>query len=81
MQVSLKGKNDFEKVMVRDWVIWKDTLNGNRREERHPACQELGGHRKECERRKTIRWNIVCNSFYSKEMQRILWMSQPGNNW
>lgn len=81
MQVSLKGKNDFEKVMVRDWVIWKDTLNGNRTEERHPACQELGGHRKECARRKTIRWNIVCNSFYSKEMQRILWMSQPGNNW
>lgn len=80
-----KQENDFENMVVQEPPFLSDTERhpteqSNNRAEIYPAGQGLGGHRKEYQRRKTIKWNIFGNSFYSKEMQRILCMSQPGNN-
>lgn len=89
MQGSPKETKETNKRMIlkiwwyksiHSWVIRKDTLPSNNRAEIYPVCQGRGGHRKEYQRRKAINWNIFGNSFYSKEMQRILCMSQPGNN-
>lgn len=64
---------------IYSWVTRKDTPPSNNRAEIYPACQGQRGPRRASEKEDN-RPEHFGNSFYSKEMQRILCMSQPGNN-
>lgn len=78
-----KQENEFENMVVQEHPFLSDT-------ERHPTQQQqsrdipsLSGARRPQKRvseKEDNKLEHFGNSFYSKEMQRILCMSQPGNN-